>query len=196
MRRLGRCFVITILTRGPQQQSLAEATSHVNFESIQKISLMLVTVALACYAGVSPRTLPLDEYNLRFYDNLRLVTLAAIAPVIEVLSVFDARENDFNALTNTFFVAFSFGYVLTFVVEVLMTTLVRLGVFCWFEPGIFSLAPKVPLPILPWVLRDHKYRPKRITLFAADFATSCLMAPIVEEYLKLKLLQWTVELPK
>ena len=31
---------------------------------------------------------------LQFYENLRLVSLAAVAPIVQLLSVFDAREND------------------------------------------------------------------------------------------------------
>jgi hypothetical protein len=153
-------------------------------------------VALGCYAGVSPRTLPLTEYNLRFYENVRLVALSTIAPAVYMLSVFDARENDINTVVNSFFWSFLVGYGLTFAVEIVITTLVRLAIFSWSEPEIFSLTPRVPLPILPWVLRDVGYRPKRITLVAADFAASCICAPIVEEYLKLKLLQWTVDLPR
>lgn len=157
---------------------------------------MLVTVALACYSAVSPRTLELTEYNLQFYENLRIVSLAAIAPAVNMLSVFNARHNDANAVFNTFFVAFSFGYIFALVMEIVVTTLVRLAVFCWFEPDIFRLLPNVPVPILPWVLRDNHYRPKRITLFAADFGTTCIACPIVEEYVKLKLLQWTTKLPR
>jgi hypothetical protein len=157
---------------------------------------MLVTVAMGCYSAVSPRTLELTEYNLQFYENLRIVSLAAIAPAVNMLSVFNSRYNDANAVFNTFFVAFSFGYVFALVMEIVVTTLVRLAVFCWFEPDIFRLLPNVPIPILPWVLRDNQYRPKRITLFAADFGTTCIACPIVEEYVKLKLLQWTTKLPR
>lgn len=157
---------------------------------------MLVTASLACYAGVSPRTLPLELYNLAFYSNLRLALLAMIAPFVEVLSVFDARTNDINSFIHTFFVSFTVGYPLTFVLEVLVTTAVRLGVLRILEPNAFSLTPLVPAPILPWVLRDNQYRLKRITLFVMDFCSSCVVGPIIEEYIKLKILQWTVSLPR
>lgn len=183
-----------VLSRQPQ--SLAEASSYLNLASIEKISLLLVTVALACYAGVSPRTLPLTEYNLMFYENLRLVSLALIAPAVQILSVCDARENDMNALVNTFFVSFTFGYLLTFAAEIVATTMVRLAVFYFLEPRIFAVTSSVPSLVLPWVLRDIKYRPKRITLFAADFGTSCVACPIIEEYIKLMVLRWTVSLPR
>ena len=179
-----------------RDSSLAEASSKLNFDSIQKIGLMLVTVALACYSGVSPRSLPLTEYNLKFYENFRLVSLALISPTIKFLSVFDAHENDVNDAVNTFFAAFSLGYPLAFALEVVATTLVRLAVFAWFEPSIFTLAPKVPLFVIPWTLRENHYRPKRITLLAADFCASCVASPIIEEYVKLKVLQWTTKLRK
>jgi hypothetical protein len=88
------------------------------------------------------------------------------------------------------------GYALAFVLEILITTAVRLGVFVIWERNIFKLSPKVPTLVLPWVLRENKYRPKRITLFAADFLSSCVASPIIEEYVKLKILQLSVRLPR
>jgi hypothetical protein len=138
----------------------------------------------------------LTEYNLRFYENLRLVSLATIFPLATLISVFDARESDVSDWINTFFLSFTFGYFVVFVCEIVVTTLLRLGFFVWLEPRIFSLTPRVPIVILPWVLRDVNFRPKRITLFAADFCTSCVAAPLIEEFMKLKLLQWTTNLPR
>ncbi len=101
-----------------------------------------------------------------------------------------------NCKIGTFYVSFTVGYALTFILEIVATTFLRLGVFMIWEPSIFSLTPQVPSIILPWVLREKQYRPKRITLFAADFATSCVACPIIEEYLKLKTVQWTCKLPR
>ena len=58
------------------------------------------------------------------------------------------------------------------------------------------MTPQVPLLILPWTVREYKYRPKRITLFIADVVTSCVAAPLIEEGIKLFLLVSCVELPK
>lgn len=80
--------------------------------------------------------------------------------------------------------------------EIILTTAIRLGVFAFWEPNIFKLSPKVPRLVLPWVVRENKYKPKRITLFAADFLSSCVAGPIVEEYVKLKILQLSVRLPR
>jgi hypothetical protein len=153
-------------------------------------------VSLGSYVGVSPRNLLLIEYNLRFYDNFRLVSLATIAPALFMLSVFDARENDINSVVKTFYFSFTAGYVLTFATEIVATTCIRLFIFRWLEKEAFSSAPRVPAPVLPWVLREINYRPKRISLVAADFLTTCIASPIIEEYMKLKLLEWTVDLSR
>ena len=65
-----------------------------------------------------------------------------------------------------------------------------------WEPSIFSLTPQVPILILPWTVREFKYRPKRITLFLADVITSCVATPLIEEGMKLILLLSCVNLPK
>jgi hypothetical protein len=176
--------------------SLAEASSYISFDAIQKIGLLLVSVALGCYAGVSPRTLPLTEYNLKFYENFRLIALAFIAPAIKLVSVFDASVNDVNDAVTTFFASFTLAYPVAFLLEIVATTIVRLAVFAYFEPKIFSLAPKVPIPLIPWTLRENRYRPKRITLLAAEFCASCVASPLIEEYVKLKTLQWSTKLSR
>jgi hypothetical protein len=61
---------------------------------------------------------------------------------------------------------------------------------------MFELTPKVPMLVLPWSLRELKYRPKRITLFSADFVTSCIAAPVLEEWTKLKIMQLSTKLPR
>jgi hypothetical protein len=127
---------------------------------------------------------------------MRIAYLAVIPPLLVFLLVMEPGGNNLNQLVSCFYNSFTIGYVVAFAIEILAATLVRLAVFCVWEPNIFQLAPKVPIPIIPWVLRDQKYRPKRITLFAADFATSCVLSPLVEEYVKLVLLQCTVRLPK
>jgi hypothetical protein len=180
----------------PQVQSLVEAGAWLSFGSIQKISWCLLAVGLLSYAAVSPSTLPLTDYNLQFYENFRLVFLSTIAPAIYMLFVFDPRENDINTVVNIFVITFFFGYAGIYILELIATTIVRLALFVWLEPKVFSLTPKVPVPVLPWVLREWHYRPKRITLFAADFATSCVMCPMIEESVKFFLLRQTSNLPR
>ena len=202
------------------------AESKISFDSLQKLSFSTIGVALLSYCAVSPRSLPFPEYNRLFLQNLSIVWLAAVAPVASLLSVYDGKYNNINTAVSivisccpirsltralltsddafhcphhqigTFHVSFTLGYALAFLSEIIVTTAVRLGVFKIWEPAIFSLTPEVPSLILPWVLREKQYKPKRITLFAADFAASCVASPIIEEYLKLKIVQWTCKLPR
>ena len=117
-----------------------------------------------------------------------------------------------HALTHSFYSSFVFGYAWVFALEIAWTTILRLGLFLAWEPDMFGVKlPWSSTPasafegiseappnflILPWVLREYKYRPKRITLLAADILTSCIACPIVEEFAKLRLLQWTMPLSK
>ena len=173
---------------------IAGTGSKLSFDSVQKLSFSTLGIALLSYCAVSPRSLPFPEYNRLFLQNLSIIWLAAIAPVGLLLAVFDGKYNNINTAIGTFHVSFTFGYALAFLSEVFVTTAVRLGVFKIWEPAIFSLT-EVPSIILPWVLREKQYKPKRITLFAADFAASCVASPIIEEYLKLKMVEWTCKLP-
>mmetsp|Transcript_1476 Transcript_1476/g.3330 ORF Transcript_1476/g.3330 Transcript_1476/m.3330 type:complete len:842 (-) Transcript_1476:145-2670(-) len=175
---------------------IAGTESRISFDSIQKLSFSTLGVALLSYCAVSPRSLPFPEYNRLFLQNLSIVWLAAIGPVFSLLAVYDGKYNNINTVIGTFHVSFTLGYALAFISEIFVTTAVRLGVFKIWEPAIFSLTPEVPSIILPWVLREKQYKPKRITLFAADFAASCVASPIIEEYLKLKVMQWTCKLPR
>ena len=171
-------------------------SNSLNFASVQKMIILVITVALFAYSAVSPRALPLTDYNVQFYENLRIVFLSTLGPAFYLVSVFDAKENDINAVISTFFHSFVLGYAVTYIVEIVATTLVRLAAFYIFERDVFYLAPKVPIPVLPWVLREVNYRPKRITLFSADFGSSCVAAPIIEEAAKLLLLSRTATLPR
>ena len=165
-------------------------------DSIMKLTTCLFLAAICCYAAVSPRTLPWIEYNQLFYSNLRIASLAMIPPLLILILVMDVTNNTIQNIVNCFYHAFTVGYVSVFVMEVIITTLLRLLVFALSERPIFGLSPKVPLWVVPWVLREYHYRPKRITLFVADFVTSCVACPLLEEWGKLLLLQGTVSLPR
>jgi len=140
--------------------------------------------------------LEMAEYNMQFKKIIQRVLTTCIAPLITFLLVLDVRENDLNSLVNTFYTSATMGYCIAFILEIFVTTIIRIGVFMIWEPSIFSLTPDVPLIILPWTLREQSYRPKRITLFAADFAATCVAAPIIEEFMKLKVVQLSTKLPR
>lgn len=98
-------------------------------------------------------------------------------------------------LISAFYNAFTWGYCLLFGLQIAAATFIRLAIFFKWERPVFDMTPHIPLVIVPWVLREHGYKPKRITLIVQDFVTSCLLCPILEEYTKLVLLQMT-KLPK
>ena len=177
--------------------SLAKSGTNLSFDSFQKLVFSFLGAVILSYCAVSPRTAPAVVYNLLFKENLKIVALVAVVPVfVFFLAIFDAKENDVNTVVSTFYNAFTMGYCFSFLAELILTTLLRLAVFWIWEPQVFDLTPSVPLVLLPWVLRENKYRPKRITLFAADFCTSCVASAFVEECMKLKMMQWSVTLPK
>jgi hypothetical protein len=179
-----------------QEVYISGANTKLTVDSIQRISFIGLSMALLSYFAVSPRSLPFPEYNSLFLQNFSTVGIGTLVPIITFLAVFDGRYNNINTVIGTCHIAFSLGYALTLILEIIVTTTVRLGVFRIWEPSIFSLTPSVPSIILPWVLREKQYKPKRITLFAADFCASCVASPIIEEYMKLKVVQWSCKLPR
>jgi hypothetical protein len=162
-----------------------------------KICLLLSTAAVMSYCSVSPRVLPLPEYNLRFYENTRLLSLSCVGPIIMLISVFDAKYvHDINSIVHTFFMAATVGYVLTYAAESIASSIIRLVVYKWIEPRVFEdLLLKLPVVAIPWVIHDNRYKPNKIALFVANVVCSGVSAAI-EEYAKLLLLSRTVELPK
>jgi hypothetical protein len=189
-------------------------------------------IALVCYAAVSPRSLHYVEYNQRFYENVQRATLVVLPSIClygwtvvdwtggrgktpndenhdVAAAIRQERRPDSNPihiLIRAMCQSFTVGYLMIFIVEIALTTLLRLAVFAWCEPSLFgayskaeNVLPDLPPPawlVLPWVLRERKLRVKRITLLVADFLTSCVASPIVEEAAKLQLLQRSVPLSK
>ena len=70
--------------------------SRISFDSIQKLSFSTIGVALLSYCAVSPRSLPFPEYNRLFLQNLSIAWLAAIAPVVLLIGVYDGKYNNIN----------------------------------------------------------------------------------------------------
>jgi hypothetical protein len=75
--------------------------NRLNFDSVQKLSILGVLVVSLAYCAVSPRNLPSMEYNRSVLNNLKLVALALIAPTINFNLVFDANENDMNNVVSS-----------------------------------------------------------------------------------------------
>ena len=78
--------------------SLAEAGALLSFDSVQKILFVLTSAMLLSYCSVSPRNLPLVQYNAAFKKNIQLLMLTVIPPSVIFFSVLNAQRNDINAL--------------------------------------------------------------------------------------------------
>ena len=165
-----------------------------NFDSMQKIALLSLSTLFVSFLSVTPSTLPLLQYKKEMLRNFYLICLSGVFPTICYLLLLVGRANpnpdsntmsslDYNKITSFFHCAVTFGFPLIFVLEIFACTIVRLIVFCIWEneDGLWGLCPEVPVFILPWVLKREGYRPKRITLFAGDFFTSCVVCPVIEE---------------
>jgi len=145
------------------------------------------------YITVRPFDLERSLYWKEFINNMRLSVLPFIFPIICFLGVWDG--NRINDLVRTFYAGVTVGFPLIFGGEVAAATGVRLASFLAWEEEVFKLTPEIPSIILPWVLREKNYRPKRITLFAADFFTSCVACPIIEEIVKMWIVKLCTSLP-
>ncbi len=80
-----------------QDVLISGADTKITFDSIQKVTFATISGALLSYCAVSPRSLPFPEYNRLFLQNLSIIAIATIAPVVMFLSVFDGRHNNINA---------------------------------------------------------------------------------------------------
>ena len=193
----------------PQQASVNEEPVHnlkpillrdteggITFDSLQKLVFFMAGIFIMSYAAVSPRTLDRVQYNVQFRKSLYRLVMAFVPSLGYLLAVMEREQNNLNTLIGTFYASATLGFSLAFILELVVTTLIRLAVFVIWEPSVFSLTPDVPLIILPWALRENNYRPKRITLLVADLIATCLAAPVIEEYVKLKVVQLVTKLPR
>ena len=80
-----------------QDVLISGANTKISFDSIQKVIFATVSMALLSYCAVSPRSVPFPEYNRLFLQNLSIVAIGTIAPVVMFLSVFDGKYNNINA---------------------------------------------------------------------------------------------------
>ena len=93
-------------TFSTQDVLIEGAGSRIIFDSFQKLTFAGIGVALLSYCAVSPRSLPFPEYNRLFLQNLSIVWLAAIAPVVSLLAVYDGKYNNINTVVSTCYVTF------------------------------------------------------------------------------------------
>ena len=76
------------------------AGTLLSFDSVQKLLFVLTSAMLLSYCSVSPRTLPVVQYNAAFKRNMQLLMFVVIPPSAIFFSVLNAQQNDINALVN------------------------------------------------------------------------------------------------
>ncbi|KAG5181460.1 hypothetical protein JKP88DRAFT_263583 [Tribonema minus] len=171
----------------------AVAYASPNTNSLSIIPAIGTAVA---YASVSPRNAPREVYMQLFQRNLLLLGTSLVGPGLFMLTLHDSSKASANAVISAFFHAFTWGYLLTVLLELVLTTVYRMAVLQVMEPQAYSACPDVPAIWLPWVLRDHGYYLKPLTAFVANFAIFCLGTPWIEEAVKVWTTRWTGWLPK
>jgi hypothetical protein len=164
----------------------------ISFASVGKIAAICLIGIVMSYLAVVPRTAPTQEYNYLFKVNILLLMASAAAPTLLLLLLFDGREVNVNELVSAFFSAFTWGYALAFVAEVVAATAIRLAAFGLMEPQIFDAFPDMPSIYLPWLWKDQPraYRPRLSTLLAADVMVHVVACPLIEEAAKLAIYRW------
>lgn len=107
------------------------------------------------YCSVSPHTLTPPLYLNQFKKNLQLITLPTIVPIITFLLTFEAKFTNANKLVNIFYSGVTFAFPVIFAFEIVAATFCRLLTFVFWESEVFSMTPKIPTIVLPWVLREQ-----------------------------------------
>jgi len=160
------------------------------FSSVVKLTAVAVTVTILSYLSVVPQTLAPTEYNLAFKALVVRVSSSMLWPAFLMVAIFRGADADVNAMIGLFVSAFFLGYPILYVLELLLISLARVAILKLTDPKVFErLCPRVPGLILPWMFREEKYLPSRLTTLLFSAVSSCVVAPVVEEFFKLKLLR-------
>ena len=135
-------------------------------------AIALISMALA-YASVVPAPLPPGTtgfpgfapasrraYNLKYEANCALLAAVAAPSLLFSLLVFDRNNMRLHSFCLVLLRSFTTGFALSFILEVILATLVRSALYAWLEPEIMTaLTPQVSLTALPWLLSDYGYIP-------------------------------------
>jgi len=168
--------------------SLGTRRPHLKFRSITKLTTVAFMSTFLSFLSV-PRNLPLTEFNSAFQSGLLVLSGSFLWPIVLLVVAFRMIEVDINKVIDHFVFSYFAGYPALMILEFILITVVRLSVLNVTEPTVFDLTSKVPGIVVPWKLGQLRYLPSRFTLILSSFLSSCVVAPIVEELFKLKLLR-------
>lgn len=165
-----------------------DPNNYLASDTVLKVSGLIILGTFLSYMSVSPRTLPLVEYNSEYKASLLRITSAAVWPCVLLAIVYRGKDANINRVIDTLTTSIIVGYPVLCIIEAILATLIRLIIIKICEPDAFKLCPRVPALLLPWRLTSEGYFPSRVTLVLFSACNNCIMAPIIEELFKAHIL--------
>ena len=159
------------------------------FVSVLKLTGIVALVSSLCFCSVVPRGLPLAQYNSKYKRMVARVFGAMVWPCTLLALIFRKEDADINKVLNSLVLSFLVGYPAICLFELIACTASRVLILKFTEPEVFKLTPKVPGIILPWTMQSNGYFPSRFTLILFSVVNSCILAPALEEFFKVKFLR-------
>lgn len=102
-----------------------DSAHEFHFSSVVRISLIAVLSTFLSYVSVSPRSLPLVEYNKAYKETLFRVLCSYAWPAL-LISQLSAPTVTVNDVISKFTQSFSLGYLSIYAIELMAATGVRL----------------------------------------------------------------------
>ncbi|CBJ32640.1 conserved unknown protein [Ectocarpus siliculosus] len=127
------------------------------------------------FLAVSPNNAPRDLYLALFRRNLGLIAASLVGPAVYSFLLYDGSKANINTYVRVVTFAFTWGYLISFALEIVAATSFQLCVLAVMEPKAFDLTPHVPAIFLPWVLRPFRGRAATATA-ASDAAKAARTA--------------------
>ena len=116
-----------------------ESAPMLELQSVLQAASVVIVCAFLSYVSVSPRSLPLIEYNKAYKDGLLRVFCSLIWPSI-ILSQLSSPAVNINDIIGNFMKSFSLGYSSLVALELMVVTAMRmivLGYVCFCFTSFF-----------------------------------------------------------
>ena len=116
---------ITAATKAEIALKKLESTKNLEFSSVLKLTSVVLLCTFLSYISVSPRNLPLIEYNSAYKETLLRVLCSLLWPVLLIIKV-KSEKDDINKIIGLFIKSFTFGYIGVVFLETVAVTIMRL----------------------------------------------------------------------
>mmetsp|Transcript_14210 Transcript_14210/g.42990 ORF Transcript_14210/g.42990 Transcript_14210/m.42990 type:complete len:345 (+) Transcript_14210:64-1098(+) len=135
-----------------------------------RVAAIVIASCTMAYTTVAPRKLRAEAYNAAYKLTLERLTLAAVAPSLLLALIFDHRKVTLRDITQPLFRSFFLAAPIAAVVEAAASAMI------WRM--LFPTLRELDLPPRTLLMR--------LRAFVAEFAVTCVVAPVVEEFCKLR----------